>query len=94
VGRRRPSPPGATFVVVGRRAKRGYLLADLVGIGIDIGIGSQIVRMVLPVVILIPFGFFTLVEYLIDSGTMTGSLTRVLAAPAETFLLLGMSADL
>lgn len=76
----------ATFVIVGRRAKQGHVLADLVGIGI----GSQVVRIVLPVILVVPFIFSIVVGRLIDSGTMTGALARTLAAPAEAFLLLGI----
>jgi diguanylate cyclase (GGDEF)-like protein len=76
----------ATFVVVSRRAQKGRVLADLVGIGI----GSQVARIVLPGIIVVPFAFFVVLGRLIDSGTMTAALARSLAAPAETFLLLGV----
>jgi diguanylate cyclase (GGDEF)-like protein len=76
----------STLVIVARRAKQGRLFADLVGIGI----GSQIVRSVLPFATLLPFIFFGMVEYLVDTGTATRTNARTMAAALESLLALGM----
>ncbi len=73
-----------TFDIVGRRAKQGRMFADLVGIGI----GSRIVRMVLPFAILLPFASFGLVGYLVGSGTTTIALARCLTAAMDSLLVL------
>jgi diguanylate cyclase (GGDEF)-like protein len=72
------------FVVVCRRAEHGRLLAVLV----NIGIGSQIVRVMLPMVIFLPFALFAAVEYLISSRTMSSSQVYALAAAAASFTVL------
>jgi diguanylate cyclase (GGDEF)-like protein len=72
------------FVVVARRAKRGGLLAVLV----NMGIGSRIVRLVLPGVVLLPFAFFTVVAYLIDSKAISAPYVYALAAAAASFAIL------
>jgi diguanylate cyclase (GGDEF)-like protein len=73
------------FVVVARRAKHGGLFAVLV----SIGIGSHIVRFVLPSVIVLPFALFGAVMYLINSHAMQAPYVYALAAAAASFFVLG-----
>ena len=74
-----------TFGIVAGRARQGRLFADLVGIGI----GSQIVRTVLPFAILLPFTSFGLVRLLVDSRITTTALARSLTVAADSLLALG-----
>ena len=72
------------FVVVARRAKRGRILSVLV----NIGIGSQIVRMVLPAAILLPYASIAAIAYLVDSQTMDATYAHAFTATGETLAAL------
>ena len=45
------------------------------------GMGSRIIRMVLPIVIVAPFAVFTFVALLYESGTLPANFTRAVTAP-------------
>jgi len=75
-----------TFVIVSRRAKQGHSFAALVGIGI----GSQIVRSVLPFAILLPFIFFGSIGYLVDNGIMTPTHARIVATALQSLVGFGI----
>jgi hypothetical protein len=72
------------FVVVARRAKHGGIFSVLV----DVGIGSQIVRAVVPIAIFLPYASIGAVAYLVDTGTMGASYARALAAAGDTLAAL------
>lgn len=74
------------FSIVARRALTGSLIAVLA----NVGIGSQVVRVVLPGIIAVPFAAFAIVGYLTDSGMVPDYVARALAAPVESFLILSV----
>ncbi len=71
------------FVVVARRAKQGRLLAVLV----NVGIGSRMVRMILPLAIVMPFAVFGAEAYLSQTGAVTAPYGRAIAAAGAAFLI-------
>lgn len=75
-----------TFVVVARRAKHGGIFSVLV----NVGIGSQIVRAVVPIAILLPYASIGAVAYLVDTRTMGASYARALAATGDALAALGI----
>ena len=76
------------FVIGSRRAVEGGVLAILV----NTGIGSQIARTVLPVVLVTPFLVFMLISYLSELGLVTMLASRAVAAPMVALLTLGVLA--
>jgi diguanylate cyclase (GGDEF)-like protein len=75
-----------SFVVVARRSQRGGIFSVLV----NIGIGSQIVRAVVPIAILLPYASIGAVAYLIESQTMGASNASALASAGETLAALSV----
>jgi diguanylate cyclase (GGDEF)-like protein len=73
-----------TFALVCRRARHGQLLAVL----INHGIGSRIVRMVLPAALFTPYAILGLVAYATQSHTLSAPYARAIAAAASAFLIL------
>ena len=65
------------FVICGRRAAEGGLL----GILVNMGIGSQIARRVLPAVIAVPFIVFEAMIWFERSGLATSARSQAIAAP-------------
>ncbi len=65
------------FVIGARRAAEGRTLAILV----NIGIGSQITRKVLPAVLVVPFLVFMLISYLNQHELVSTAASRAVAAP-------------
>lgn len=74
------------LIIAARRAKSGRLISVLV----NVGIGSQVVRKVLPGVVLLPFAGFAIVGHWIESGVMPGYYARAIMAPLESFVILGV----
>lgn len=74
-----------TFVAIARRATSGRLVSVLV----NVGIGGQVVRTILPGAVMLPFASFAIVGYWIESGTMPGYYARAIVAPLESVLILG-----
>jgi diguanylate cyclase (GGDEF)-like protein len=75
---------GLAFLIAARRARSGSALAALV----NVGIGSQIVRAVFPLVVLLPFAFFGVEAYLVRPQRWPIADVRALAAALESFLIL------
>lgn len=75
---------GLALVIAARRARSGRLLATLV----NVGIGSQIVRKVFPIVVLAPFAFFGAVALSADVLGWPIAYVRSIAAALESFLIL------
>lgn len=71
-------------VVLLRRAEQGDLLAVMV----NIGIGSQMVRLILPVVLLAPFALLAAEAYLVASGSMNVVYAQSVTAASAAVLLL------
>ena len=76
-----------TLVLVARRAQEGRMLGFLVGSGI----GSQITRLALPIIIVSPFIIFGLISYLDRNAILPASYVCAIAAP---LLVLGVIASL
>ncbi len=76
------------FVIVARRAEEGGVLGVLIGSGI----GSRILRIMLPMGLLLPFVMFGLIAYLDRSGILTANYARSVAAPLQALALLGIVA--
>jgi diguanylate cyclase (GGDEF)-like protein len=76
------------FVILARRAQEGSLIAVLVGRGI----GSQITRIVLPAIIVLPFAVFALIDYLDRHGILSATYSRAIAAPLEVLAVLAVVA--
>jgi diguanylate cyclase (GGDEF)-like protein len=74
------------FVIVARRAKRGRVLSVLV----NIGIGSQIVRVALPFAILLPYASIGAIAYLVESQTMEATYAHAFTATGETLAALSI----
>ncbi|MDB5987273.1 MAG: diguanylate cyclase [Nevskia sp.] len=77
-----------TFAVAARRAIHGGIGSALLGVGI----GSQIVRRSLPMILVLPFAFALLRVYLINSGTLPIPYARAFAAAGESLFMLGIVA--
>ena len=75
---------GLTFVIAARRARGGSALAALV----NVGIGSQIVRKVLPILVLTPFVCFGAVAFFVDLPQASSADAFAIAAALESFLVL------
>jgi len=75
-----------TFMIAGRRAVNGRMLAPLV----SIGIGSYIVRLVLLGALILPFIFFAAASYLIHSRALSEPYAYAAIAALESFLVLCM----
>ena len=71
-------------VVARRRAVNGRLLSVLV----NIGIGSRMMRIVLPGAVFVPFALFVLAGYMTRSSTISLSYAYAFAASAGSFFLL------
>jgi diguanylate cyclase (GGDEF)-like protein len=77
-----------TFVAIARRAQEGRMFAVLIGRGI----GSHILRLVLPVIIFAPFLIFGVIGYFDGHGVLSASFSRALAAPVEALAIIGFVA--
>ena len=73
-----------SFVVVARRAKQGHLF----GVLVNVGIGSQMVRAMLPVALVQPFIVLLTAGRLIDAHILPAAYTRAVAAAAESLVVL------
>jgi diguanylate cyclase (GGDEF)-like protein len=71
-------------VVIIRRAEQGELLAVL----INVGIGSRIIRLILPAAIFVPFVFLAVDVYLIQSGVMSEPYAHAIASASASTLIL------
>jgi diguanylate cyclase (GGDEF)-like protein len=76
------------FVIATRRAQDGALLAILV----NKGIGSQIARIVLPGIVVMPFLMFSVIGYLNENGILRTLQTRAIAAPLMALVAFGVVA--
>jgi diguanylate cyclase (GGDEF)-like protein len=75
-----------TLVIVARRAQEERLFAVLVGRGI----GSQILRLVLPPVVLLPFVIFAVIGYLDGHKLLSVEYARAIAAPLEALAIIAL----
>jgi diguanylate cyclase (GGDEF)-like protein len=71
-------------VVTMRRAEQGKLLAVL----INVGIGSRIIRLILPVAIFVPFIFLAVDVYIIKAGVLTEAYTHAITSASASTLIL------
>ncbi|SRR5216683_403142 len=74
------------FVVASQRAQQGGLLSVIVGVGI----GSQIVRRVFPIGVMLPFLRSAVDGYLINLNTLEAQQARSFASAAVSLLILGL----
>jgi diguanylate cyclase (GGDEF)-like protein len=73
-----------TFAIASQRARQGGLLTVL----ITLGIGSQVVRATLPLVVALPFLVFAAVHGLISSNWLSPPFATAAGAAAEAFVTL------
>jgi diguanylate cyclase (GGDEF)-like protein len=73
-----------TFLVAARRAEQGHSLAVLV----NTGIGSKILRVMMPITVFLPFAQFAVVAYLINSRMLAAPFVYAWAASTGTFLIM------
>jgi diguanylate cyclase (GGDEF)-like protein len=76
------------FVIAARQALGGGLFSILV----NGGIGSRILRVVLPGILAAPFALFVLIKYLDDAGILPTAQTRAIATPVIAVVVLGVVA--
>lgn len=72
------------FCLSARRASAGSVFSYLV----DVGIGGQAIRTVLPIILIIPMLGFVAVGYVISRDIIVAPLARALVASVEVFLLM------
>jgi len=75
-----------SVIVAGRRASDGVWLA----IFVSRGIGSQMARVALPMMLATPFGVFALIAWLDAAGILPTNQTRAIAAPLLSLLSVGV----
>lgn len=75
-----------TLVTIARRAQDGRMFAVFIGRGI----GSQILRLVLPFIVLAPFLVFSVIGYLDSHDILAATYARAIAAPLETLAIIGL----
>ncbi|MGV8839405.1 MAG: diguanylate cyclase [Bauldia sp.] len=75
-------------VVTGRMTQPGAPLAILG----QRGAGSRMIRLMIPVMVLVPFALFALVVWLFDSGTLGIATTAAIVAPALTIATFALMA--
>ncbi len=72
------------FTAVARRARQGKLLAVL----INVGLGSHLIRRILPLAMTMPFLFFAALAYTIQSHLLPAPYARAIATTTAVFLII------